>query len=313
MIKIKNKEAETYTNASDIIGYNRLKYKDKYTCLSNSTDLRKNGIKIIKKNKSYNIIKSKWLKVSDYIPLTEEFYYDYSDEKMSYKRFDFASYYFKKYYPEIDYTTIKSFPYELNYLDCTELEHIGDFFSYMYELENTIIEFKDNLKHVKCFRAIFYNNNKLTDIPYIDFSNAENCLMIFSNCSSLKKINYTLNLPKINNIKAGFSGTILLEEISFSNFASNADTVNLTDMFHNSTNLKSINGFSTSKGIYCRNTFQNCSSLTSIPFEIDLISCTVCDNMFTGCPATNIVLKNVPTSLDLSNIGTTNYTVINYI
>jgi NAD-dependent dihydropyrimidine dehydrogenase PreA subunit len=61
------------------------------------------------------------------------------------------------------------------------------------------------------------------------------------------------------------------------------------------------------------NLFQGCGELTKISWQIDMSSCTNCTNMFTNCPATSIKLKNVPSTLNLSNIGTTKYTVVNYI
>lgn len=94
------------------------------------------------------------------------------------------------------------------------------------------------------------------------------------------------------------------------------DTSNVTRMhrlFYECTSLVTVPKLDTSKNTNCQTMFYNCSSLNTIDWEIDMSSCTNCTDMFTGCPATNIRLKNVPSSLSLSGIGTTNYTVVNYI
>ena len=84
-------------------------------------------------------------------------------------------------------------------------------------------------------------------------------------------------------------------------------------MFQRCTSLTSVPLFDTSNVTDMYNMFSGCKKLTSINWEIDMTSCTDCKNMFYNCPATNIRLKNVPSTLDLSKIGTTNYTVVNYI
>ena len=92
--------------------------------------------------------------------------------------------------------------------------------------------------------------------------------------------------------------------------------VNMGYMCQNCTSLTTIPEMDTSKVTYFAYTFYNCTSLTSIDWEIDMSSCTNCNNMFGNCTSlTGVKLKNVPSSLSLTNIGLSSdkYTVVNTI
>lgn len=133
----------------------------------------------------------------------------------------------------------------------------------------------------------FYGCKSLSsNLENFTILNSTNHYQMFYDCNSIPEIKAKLDTVRSQSVKSMFDHCGVLKSIPVLNFS------NVVDMS------------------YC---FQSCFALTSIPFEIDMTSCTYCTLMFNNCPATNIKLKNVPSSLDLSNIGTSNYTVLNYI
>lgn len=103
---------------------------------------------------------------------------------------------------------------------------------------------------------------------------------------------------------------------------SNLDTsilINLSRAFTDCLYISvlNINSWNTSKVTNMNSVFNYCASLTTINGVIDMSSCTNCDLMFYFCDKLRGVhLKNVPRSLDLSEIGGTEgvtYIIDNYI
>ena len=103
---------------------------------------------------------------------------------------------------------------------------------------------------------------------------------------------------------------------------SNFDTSNVTNMsrmFYRCgalTNLE-LSNFDTSKVTNMSYMFGYCSALTIIKGSLDLSSAALVTNMFIGCTKLkNVHLKNVPRTLNLSNIGGIEgetYIIDNYI
>lgn len=121
-------------------------------------------------------------------------------------------------------------------------------------------------------------------LPLFNTSNVVNMYGMFFDCSGIKSIPH-IDTSNVTTMEGMFYGCTIL------NFVPHLYTSKVVDMSY---------------------MFYSCVSLTSIDWEIDMSSCANCDYMFENCPATNIRLKNVPSSLDLSKIGTDNYIVVDY-
>ena len=144
---------------------------------------------------------------------------------------------------------------------------------------------KINTSNVTHFENMFSKCEVLQTIPPIDTSKGEDMSYMFSNCRELKTI------PQIDT----------------------SSVTRMRNMFASCTQLEEIPKMNTSRVENMAEMFSLCKALKEIPWEIDMASCTWCKSMFSGCPAEGIRLKNVPSTLDLSTIGTENYTVVNYI
>lgn len=294
-LNVKNKRSQGYNDINEILPYeNKLKYKNIYFCLSkDSTVKNRNGITINKDNKKYYLMKDKWFKLKD----------NYTDPK--------PDEYFRVYL-SFPTTTITYLPPEKRYFDFEGIEATRDLLAGCKYLIEGPLEYK-NYSQIKNMRGWFYNVTTLEKFYPIDTTNVENISCFFNNCNNLYNIDFTFNLPYVNNTDSMFNSSGL-KEIRFSNFAINTTSkVQSHYMFHNTINLENIVGLNTNKIESMTQMFYNCFNLKSLSFDIDMMNCTDCTNMFTNCPSENIVLKNVPNSLDLTNIGTTNYTIINRI
>lgn len=166
-----------------------------------------------------------------------------------------------------------------------------------------------NTSNVTSMSSTFYKCFNLTTIPQMDTSNVTSMSSMFDGCTALTSVPQ-INTSKVTSMRYMFNSCKALTSVP------QMDTSKVTSMgsmFDGCSALTSVPQMDTSKVTSMRYTFNSCTALTSIDWEIDMSSCTNCDYMFDGCPATNIRLKNVPSSLGLSEIGTTNYTVVNYI
>ena len=117
---------------------------------------------------------------------------------------------------------------------------------------------------------------------------------MFQLCSSLGPsldMGY-YDLSNVTHIYYCFNSCLTLEEINFENV-------------------------STSNILNFSNLFKKCSNLTTIKGSLDLSSATLVTDMFNGCTKLkNVHLKNVPRTLNLSNIGGTEgttYVIDNYL
>ena len=97
----------------------------------------------------------------------------------------------------------------------------------------------------------------------------------------------------------------------------NADSLTATQsMFKNCTALASVPQLNTQNCKVFDSMFEGCSSLTAVSWKIDMSSATSVKDMFKNCNSLKtVVLKNVPTNLDISTIGIDQkyITVLNHI
>ena len=96
------------------------------------------------------------------------------------------------------------------------------------------------------------------------------------------------------------------------------DTSNVTNMcwmFSDCSSLTSIPKMDTSKVTNMSDMFYGCNSLMSIPWEINMQSCKIYADMFTGCTKlTGVKLKNVPKDFNATTAGLKDgqYTIVSY-
>lgn len=164
-------------------------------------------------------------------------------------------------------------------------------------------------RSVVSMNHMFYGCKMLTTVPMMDTSKVTNMASMFYECVSLTTVS-TLDTSKVTNMADMFKGCSSLVTVPAMN---TSRVTSMTNMFNGCVSLANVPAMNTSKATNMSQMFNGCSVLTTIDWEIDMSSCTNCNNMFANCPVTNVRLKNVPSSLDLSTIGTTNYTVVNYI
>lgn len=144
------------------------------------------------------------------------------------------------------------------------------------------------------FYNMFYGNSNMIQPPKLNMSNATRMEGMFQICSSLGPsldMRY-YDLSNVTHIYYCFNSCLSLEEINFEN-VSTSNILNFSSLF------------------------KKCSSLTTIKGSLDLSSAISVTDMFNGCTnLKNVHLKNVPRTLDLSNIGGIEgetYIIDNYI
>lgn len=150
--------------------------------------------------------------------------------------------------------------------------------------------------------------------------NVEDMQMMFSNCWVLESIILPRKMTKVNAFstfcaqayklkKIDFTGTELgkectLADIGFQYAFQNCQALESINL--NSVHTEKINNF--------QRCFYNCKTLKEVIGEIDLSNAVSIRDMFSNTALTTPVkLKNVPSSLDLSQLGTDMYQVLNYI
>lgn len=135
----------------------------------------------------------------------------------------------------------------------------------------------------------FYNMlrgcSALTEIPWIDTSNATTFLSMFEGCSSLVSIP-ALNTANGTSFKTMFNGCRSLKSVPSLNTALGTD---FTGMFQNCVSLDQVPELNTSNGTAFGSMFYGCSSLQAVPL-IDTAKGTNFSAMFQNCYA----LQSVP-------------------
>ena len=143
------------------------------------------------------------------------------------------------------------------------------------------------------FYNMFRNNRFLTGLPKINTSNAERFEGFCQMCASLVSIDMRYyDLTNVVDIHYAFNSCISLKTVNFTNV--------------NTSKIRNWSG--------C---FRRCENLEEITGAFDFSSATNVGQMFEGCSKlTGVHLKNVPSNLDLSNIGGIEgetYIIDNYI
>ena len=168
---------------------------------------------------------------------------------------------------------------------------------------------------------MFNNCSSLTSLDLSSFNtkNVFNMGGMFNNCSSLTSLDLSsFNTSYVNNMSGMFNNCKALISLDLSSFDTNK-VANMCGMFDGCESLTILDlpNFNTSKVTNMNLMFCNCSSLIEITGVLDLSSCISVYHMFKNCDKLrNVHLKNVPRTLDLSNIGGTEgvtYIIDNYI
>ena len=181
-------------------------------------------------------------------------------------------------------TTITALP-KLNMSNVTDMSRICESNRYNdgKKLKITIVDARGwDTANVTNMAGLFYDCDALTALDVSNFStaNVTNMPFVFGDCSGLTTLDVsnwdTANVINMSYMFYSCSGLTTLD-------ASNWDTANVTDM---------------------SSMFSGCSRLTKIIGIIDMNSCTNCKNMLEACyNLTDVHLRNVPRSLDMSSIG----------
>ena len=177
-----------------------------------------------------------------------------------------------------------------------------------YKCTSLVTVSRMNTSNVTDMGSLFDACGELTTIPEMDTSNVTNMNSLYASCAKLTSVP-KLNTSKVTNMNRMYYGCDALTTVP------EMDTSKVTSMrymFAFCDSLKSIPEMNTSNVTDMNYMFGGCK-LETIGWDIDMRSCTDCDYMFFLAETKNIRLKNVPRSLDLSKIGTTSYTVVNYI
>ena len=202
-----------------------------------------------------------------------------------------------------------------------------------------------------------YNCKSLISVGNLDLSSVESTMDMFGQCTALTSIGTLANSSNDKNMAFMFSGCISLTttpaldtssvtnmaemfdgDYSLTSIGTLSDTSKVTDMsnmFLYCSKLKTIPYMDTSNvltftGLFPADYYNNwrigsifygCSSLSSIPWEIDLSSIPAnykikgsaggkdytylpYENMFYGCSSlSNVKFKNVPPDFDVSKLG----------
>ena len=125
----------------------------------------------------------------------------------------------------------------------------------------------------------FSDCKELIEVPSIDTSDAVSFFNTFSNCTSLQRINGTINLGSATTTKQMFS------YCGISNAPTLSGGSNITEaekMFSHAENLTSAPAFSTGSMTKMKNMFDSCYSMTTVP-TYDYSSATDMERIFYGC------------------------------
>ena len=192
-------------------------------------------------------------------------------------------------------------------LNTSNVVDMSEMFGPLCPIRTTPLMDTSNAK--KMDRMFVSPSSTLTTITSLDTRSAESVMETFRGCAYLENLP-TLDFRNVRYMYYTFSGCKKLKTLTLLN-ASNV--VNMYQSFSGCESLETITEIDTSKVLNMGYAFSGCTSLRNIGWDIDMSSCEFCEAMFANCPATDIRLKNVPKSLSLDTIGTTNYVVINYI
>lgn len=305
-LRIKNKITPIF-NKEDILIYDKLKVKENYVPIEYTTNIYPNISQI--KFKEFDIIDEL---VPDRLIMQSELH-------------DYMSLNYPDTYKQIkkvpvlirnaDFSNVKNMT--RFFKDCNSLEKIPDidlssleYAADMFKGCNKLKSFPNfNFKNLIELAYFLDGCYELESFPLIDTSKVVHMNQMFQYCTKLKTIP-KLNTSKVTDMSYMFFGDTSLESIP------SLDTSiceSFEGIFTRCIKLTDVGYLNTSSAKSLRWMFIDCNSLKSIPWEIDMTSCTLCTRMFSGTSLADIRLKNVPSTLDLSDIGSNYYTVVNYI
>lgn len=167
-----------------------------------------------------------------------------------------------------------------------------------------------------------FNNSTITVPPKLNMSNVTDISYMFWCCEDITVLDLRgWDTSSVTTIECFYAGCTNLEQL----YVANWDTRNAKKMakaFNSLSNQRKIttidiSGWDTSGVTTMAEMFYGNAKLTTIIGTIDMSSCTNCTDMFRNClDLRGVHLRNVPRSLDLSNIGGTEgttYIIDNYL
>ena len=178
----------------------------------------------------------------------------------------------------------------------------------MFTLEREKIANGDGEDLISLYYAWGYCRRLISlDISGLYAPNVKDMSCVFYQCRVLKELDLRhWNVRMANAYSSVFSGCRSLQTLNLAGWTLEGAT-SIISMFNDCRSLKQINGiedFDTSRVIDMRNTFQDCSSLETIPVENwDTGQCTQMSNMFYNCQSLR--------ELDLSSWNVENVTTVN--
>ena len=212
-------------------------------------------------------------------------------------------------YPDT-YKTMTELPADEKDADFVDAISIADYYGNLSMLK-TISAIPAEYDRCVNMNGLFCNDSSLTSIPTIDTHNVASANNMFKNCSSLASIP-GLDLRSCKEAQSMFEGC-RFQVVSILN----ADSLTATQsMFKNCTALASVPQLNTQNCKVFDSMFEGCSSLTAVSWKIDMSSAMSVKDMFKNCNSLKtVVLKNVPTKLDITSLGVDQkyITVLNHI
>ena len=144
------------------------------------------------------------------------------------------------------------------------------------------------------------------DVSNWDTANVTNMSSMFNGCSGLTALDVSnFSTANVTNMSFVFGDCSGLTTLDVSNWDT-ANVINMSYMFYSCSGLTTLDAsnWDTANVTDMSSMFSGCSRLTKIIGIIDMNSCTNCKNMLEACyNLTDVHLRNVPRSLDMSSIG----------
>ena len=201
---------------------------------------------------------------------------------------------------------------DLSSMDTSNVTDMGSMFSDCRSLTNVNMSGWDVSK-VRGMTWMF-NDTKISNIDMSswDTSSLTSIQLMFTNCDNITKLDLsTFDTTKLTDISSAFSYCTNLTTLILPDFSTGKLT-SISGAFQGcGITTLDLSNMNTSNVTDVRYTFRNCEKLQQIicPNGFDLSSCRYISDMFDRCnpsySGNALHLKNVPRSLDLSEIGGT--------
>ena len=202
----------------------------------------------------------------------------------------------------------------------SKVKYMGYMFNDCYELTSLDVS-KWDTSNVVTMNYMFNGCDKLASINVSNFktSNVTRMDRMFCFCESITSLDVSkFDTSNVTNMSGMFSYCRLSSSLNLSNW----NTSNVTDMsnmfrvctFPVSTTLD-ISKWDTSKVTNMSGMFCNCNNLEYIIGEIDMLSCTEYDDMFSvmgGTSLKSVKFKNAPPGFNPPGLSAGQYTILSY-